>query len=67
MVANESREHYAGSCGFALPQLGQVLESELLMAAALLLLSLCVICCDYDPDFSPAIRRGSYSAAVACF
>ena len=66
MVANDAREHHAGSCGFALPQLGQVLATELLMAAALLLFSLCAICCDHDPDFTPAMRRGAYSAAVAC-
>jgi len=67
IVASEVRDQSAGSCGFSLHQLGQIFATEVLMPIALLLFSLSAICCDYDPDFTPAMRRGAYCASAACF
>ncbi len=66
MVAARVNDHSAVSCALTY-QLGQILATELLMAVALLLFSLSAICCDYDPDFTPAMRRGAYSATAVCF
>ena len=67
VVAGDSREDSEGACGFSSHQLGQILATELLMPIALLLFTLSSICCDYDPDFTPAMRRGTYAASSACF
>ncbi len=56
----------AGSCGFSPYQRGHFFATELLVTVALLLFSLSAICCDYDSDCSPAMRRGTYSACVVC-
>jgi len=66
IVAGEVKDQSAGSCGFSLHQHGQILATEVLMPIALLLFSLSAICCDYDPDFTPAMRRGAYCASAAC-
>ena len=55
-----------GSCGVTPNQRGQLFATELLMTVALLLFSLSAICCDYDSDCTPAMRRGTYSACVVC-
>ncbi len=67
MVARDVKDETAGPCGFSLHQHGQILATELLMPISLLFFSLAAICCDYDPDFTPAMRRGAYFASAACF
>ena len=57
----------SASCAFSLFQHDQILATELLMTAALLLFFLSSICCDYDPGFTPSMRRCSYFAAALCF
>jgi hypothetical protein len=57
----------AGSCGFSLYQHGHILATQLLMPVALLIFALSAICCDHDPDCTPAMRRGAYCASTACF
>jgi hypothetical protein len=55
MVASDVKDDSIGSCGFSLHQHGQIFATELLMPVALLLFALSAICCDYDPNFTPAM------------
>ena len=67
MVAGDVKEGIAGSCGFSVDQFGQINATRLLMPVALLLSSWSAICCDCDPDFTPAMRRGAYFTSAGCF
>jgi hypothetical protein len=67
LVVMVAKDESAGSCGFSLHQHGQILATELLIPVALLFFSLSAICCDFDPDVTPAMRRGAYCASTACF
>jgi hypothetical protein len=60
MIAADVKDPSAGSCA-------EILATSLLMTVALLLFSLSAICCDYDPNFTPAMRRGAYCASFVCF
>jgi hypothetical protein len=67
VVVGDATDEGAGYCGLFLQQHALILATEVFMTVALLLFSLLVICCDYDPDVTPAMRRCAYLACAACF